>query len=80
MNSTSSTAATNPESQYFQDAKTVFQAYASDAEFRRIIDSGQFALLNVNPNGPAFQRISPTLRKQIPDYIKDYVSLNQFLD
>lgn len=64
----------------FQHAKNVFKAYASDGDFRKIVDGGQFAMLNVHPSGQSFQKISPALRKQIPEYIKDYVYLNQFLE
>lgn len=69
-----------PGERFFNDAKTFFKTYITDAEFRRIIDSGQFAMLNVNPNGNSFRNISPALRKQIPEYIKDHVALNQFMD
>jgi type I restriction enzyme, R subunit len=59
-------------------ARNVFKAYILDLNFRQCIDSGNFAKLNVNPNGLSFRKISPKLRKLIPEYIKDYVSLNQF--
>ena len=47
-------------------------------EFRQIIDNGNYALLNVYPNGEAFKKLTPELRKMIPEYIKDYVPLNSF--
>ncbi|AFN73367.1 type III restriction protein res subunit [Melioribacter roseus P3M-2] len=68
-----------PKEEYFEYAKTVFKAYILDAEFRQIIDNGNFALLNVSPYGEAFKRLSPELRKAIPEYIKDFVSLNKFV-
>ena len=67
-----------PEEKFFNYARNVFKAYIVDPEFRQIVDSGNFALLNVNPNGEAFMKIPARLRRLIPEYIKDYVSLNQF--
>ncbi|MCR4417768.1 MAG: DEAD/DEAH box helicase family protein [Ignavibacteria bacterium] len=68
-----------PKEEYFEYAKTVFKAYILDDEFRNIIESGNFALLNLSPYGEAFKRLSPELRKAIPEYIKDFVSLNKFV-
>ena len=67
-----------PNESAFTSARNVFKAYITDPEFRQIVDSGKFADLNVNPNGESFQKITPELRRQIPEYIKDYVPLNQF--
>jgi type I restriction enzyme R subunit len=67
-----------PGEDVFTYARNFFKAYITDAEFRRIIDAGNFALLNVNPNGESFKKITPELRRLIPEYVKDYVTLNQF--
>jgi len=67
-----------PKEEYFTYAKTVFKAYILDTEFRDIIDKGNFAYLNVTPYGEAFKKLPPELRKAIPEYIKDFVSLNKF--
>jgi type I restriction enzyme, R subunit len=67
-----------PGEPFFDVARNVFKAYILDLDFRKCIDSGNYALLNVNPNGASFRQIPPELRKLIPEYIKDYVSLNQF--
>jgi type I restriction enzyme R subunit len=67
-----------PGEAFFNAARNVFKAYILDLEFRQIVESGNYALLNVNPNGQAFKQIPPELRRAIPEYIKDYVSLNQF--
>ncbi len=67
-----------PKSQYFDYAKTVFRAYILDTEFRDIIDKGLFSYLNVTPYGEAFKQLPPELRKAIPEYIKDFVTLNKF--
>lgn len=68
-----------PKEEYFEYAKKVFKAYILDDEFRRIVDSGNFALLNISPYGEAFRKLTPELRKAIPEYIKDYVPLNKFI-
>ncbi|NPV39645.1 MAG: DEAD/DEAH box helicase family protein [Brevinematales bacterium] len=68
-----------PKEEYFAYAKTVFKAYILDADFRAIIDNKDFALLNVSPYGEAFKKLSPELRKAIPEYIKDFVPLNKFV-
>jgi len=67
-----------PSEDLFTYAKNVFKSYILDPEFRQIIDSGNYALLNVYPNGEAFKKLTPDLRKRIPEYIKDYVPLNRF--
>jgi len=68
-----------PKEQYFEYAKTVFKAYISDSEFRKIIDNGNFAMLNISPYGEAFMKLPQDLRKIIPEYIKDNVPLNKFV-
>ena len=67
-----------PSEDLFTYAKSVFKSYILDPEFRQIIDSGNYAFLNVYPNGEAFKKLTPDLRKRIPEYIKDYVPLNRF--
>ncbi|GIV41665.1 MAG: hypothetical protein KatS3mg034_0975 [Vicingaceae bacterium] len=68
-----------PKEEYFEYAKTVFKAYILDSEFRQIIDSGNFAILNLSPYGEAFKKLPPELRKIIPEYIKDNVPLNKIV-
>ncbi|BBB33010.1 type I restriction enzyme R subunit [Thermotomaculum hydrothermale] len=67
-----------PKEEYFEYAKTVFKAYIVDPEFRQIIDSGNYAMLNISPYGESYKKLPPELRKAIPEYIKDYVPLNIF--
>ncbi len=68
-----------PKEEYFEYAKTVFKAYILDAEFRAIIDNKNFALLNVSPYGEAYKKLPPELKSVIPEYIKDFVPLNNFV-
>ena len=58
-----------------------FEAYIKDANVRRIIDEGKVADLNVNPifNMKDLKAVPKEWVTRIPEYIKDYVSLNRFL-
>lgn len=68
-----------PEAAYFDFAKNYFKSYITDAQFRDIIENKNFALLNTNPNGDTFKKLTPELRTIIPEYIKDNVSINRFM-
>lgn len=68
-----------PDDEYFTIAKDYFKSYITDTEFRDIIENKKYALLNTNPNGDVFRKLTPELRSAIPEYIKDYVSLNKFI-
>lgn len=61
--------------------KTYFKAYATSDPLRHIIDQKELAKLFTFPGfGMADYRAVPEVyRDRIPEYIKDYVSLNQFL-
>jgi type I restriction enzyme R subunit len=68
-----------PDEKSFVAAKNYFKSYLTDAEFRDIIESQHYARLATNPNGRAFRELTPELRNQITEYIKDNISLNQFM-
>jgi type I restriction enzyme R subunit len=61
--------------------KTFFKAYATSGRVRDIIDSRQFTDLATNPvfSTRDFKAVPPKYRALVPEYIKDYVSLNQFV-
>lgn len=61
--------------------KYYFKAYAIDPHLREIIEKKQYTELNVNPTfGMAdFKAVPQEWRERIPEYVKDYVSLNQFM-
>ncbi|MEQ1529208.1 MAG: DEAD/DEAH box helicase family protein [Methylococcales bacterium] len=61
--------------------KYYFKAYATDGKLREIIDSKEFTDLNVNPTFGMgdFKAVPFDWRNRIPEYVKDYVSLNQFM-
>ena len=60
--------------------KTYFKAYLISDQVRHIIESKQFTDLATNPvfSTRDFRAVPKKYRTLIPDYIKDYVSLNQF--
>jgi type I restriction enzyme R subunit len=60
--------------------KTYFKAYATSDQVRHIIESGHFTDLATNPvfSTKDLKAVPAKYRKLVPDYIKDYVSLNQF--
>ena len=60
--------------------KTYFKAYATDGYLRDIIDKRRFAQLATNPvfSRDDFRAVPEKYRRLVPEYIKDYVSLNQF--
>jgi type I restriction enzyme, R subunit len=60
--------------------KNYFKAYVTSDQIRRIVETGQLTDLATNPvfSTKDFRAVPPKYRKLIPDYIKDYVSLNQF--
>jgi type I restriction enzyme R subunit len=68
-----------PTEDCFHFARIYFKSYISDPEFREIIENKNFALLNTNPNGDTFRKLSQELRTLIPEYIKDNVPLNKFM-
>ena len=69
-----------PDSQYVPYIRNYLKAYAADEHFRNIINDGRFADLNVYP-GFSMQefRALGYWRKTVPEYVKDYVPLNQFM-
>ena len=60
--------------------KTYFKAYATDDRIRHIIDQKELTELATNPvfSTRDFKAVPAKYRSLIPEYIKDYVSLNQF--
>ena len=60
--------------------KTYFKAYAADGPTRDIIDKRQFAMLATSAvfSTSDYRAVPKKYRVLIPEYVKDYVSLNQF--
>ena len=64
-----------------QAMKYYFKAYATDHRLRGIIETGHLTSLNVYPafGMTHFKAVPMAWRKRIPEYVKDYVPLNQFM-
>jgi type I restriction enzyme R subunit len=60
--------------------KTFFKAYVTSDQVRHIIESRHFTDLATNPvfSTRDFRAVPVKYRTLIPEYVKDYVSLNQF--
>jgi type I restriction enzyme R subunit len=61
--------------------KYFFKAYLTDNRVRDIIENKRLTELNTNPTFTMqdFKAVPAAWRTRVPDYIKDYVSLNQFM-
>lgn len=68
-----------PDENEFDLVRRYFEAYLLDPEFRAIVDSRQFARLATHPAGQAFKAVPEKWRHVVPEYVKDYVPINQFL-
>lgn len=60
--------------------KTYFKVYITDGYIRDVIDKRQFTGLATSPvfSTSDFRAVPQKYRNLIPEYVKDYVSLNQF--
>lgn len=60
--------------------KTYFKAYVTSGQIRDIIDSKDFTVLATHPmfSTRDFRAVPAKYRALVPEYVKDYVSLNQF--
>ena len=69
--------ALNLDDAVYGDARWFFEAYVTDSNYRDIIDNRQFVKLNVHTSGLAFENLTPELRKNILQYIKQNVDLER---
>ncbi len=69
-----------PESKYVPYIKNYLKAYVTDEKFRNIINNKHFADLNVYAgfSMPEFKALNGW-RDVVPEYVKDYVPINQFM-
>ena len=60
--------------------KTFFKAYLTSNRVRHVVDAGDFTDLSTNTvlSLTDFQAVPQQFKTLVPEYIKDYVSLNQF--
>ena len=69
-----------PDNKYVIPLKSYFKAYVTDGEIRDIVEKKQFARLATNPKLTIdeFKALNGW-REQVPEYVKDYVSLNTYV-
>ncbi|NLV73444.1 MAG: DEAD/DEAH box helicase family protein [Chloroflexi bacterium] len=69
------------EAQAIPAIRAYFNAYLTSKEVQRIVDAGTFAEFATNPvfSMNDFGAVPAKYRKLVPEYIKDYVSLNTFI-
>lgn len=69
------------EVEHIQAMKNYFKAYVSSNSIRDIIEKGVFTDLATNPSFSTsdYRAVPEKYRSLIPEYVKDYVSLNQFI-
>lgn len=69
-----------PDSKYILPIKNFLKAYITDAEVRAIVDSKEFGLFATNPKVTLGDfRALNGWRAVVPEYVKDYVSINTFM-
>jgi len=70
-----------PESKYVPYIKNYLKAYITDEKFRDIINNKHFAELNVYPgfSMSEFKALNGW-RETVPEYVKDYVPINQYMN
>ena len=69
-----------PESKYVPYIKNYLKAYVTDEKFRDIINNKHFAELNVYAGFTMSEfKALNGWRETVPEYVKDYVSVNQFM-
>src|SRR5215813_1212589 len=69
-----------PDASHMPQIRLFFKAYVTDGEIRDIVDKREFNRLATNPkvNLADFRALN-SWRDVIPEYVKDYVPLNQFM-
>jgi type I restriction enzyme R subunit len=73
-------AINKPESQFVLPIKNYLKAYITDNEVRDIIEKGEYTRLATNPklNFTDLKALNGWIEK-VPEYVKDYVSLNAYM-
>lgn len=69
------------EAQAISAMKHYFHAYLTDQQLRAIIEGGDLTKLYTHPSFTIqdYKAVPKLWREKIPNYIKDYISLNQFM-
>jgi type I restriction enzyme R subunit len=68
-----------PPSDYVLPTKNFIKAYVTDPKVREIVESKRYADFATSPTYDDFNALTKELRKLIPEYVKDYISLNKYV-
>jgi len=69
-----------PDEKQFTPARNFFKTYVLDPDFRMQVDDGNFAyIMGSHAGGESLLKLTIELRSKIIEYIKDYISFNQFV-
>ncbi|WKZ38291.1 MAG: DEAD/DEAH box helicase family protein [Anaerolineales bacterium] len=69
-----------PDEKQFTPARNFFKTYVLEPDFRSKVNEGDFAyLMGSHAGGESLRNLTIELRNKIIEYIKDYVSFNQFV-
>ena len=68
-----------PDPKYIIQIRNFLKAYIVDSRVREIVDSKEYAQFATHPAGEDFRTLSKELRDLIPEYVKDYISLNTYM-
>ncbi len=69
-----------PENKYVLQIKNYLKAYITDAEIRDIVETKEYSRFATNPKVTMkdFRELNG-YREAVPEYVKDYVSVNTFM-
>ncbi len=69
-----------PAARSLPAVKAFFKAYVTSDFTRLVVDAGEFTKLATNPafSMQDYRSVPPRYRALVPEYVKDYVSLNRF--
>lgn len=68
-----------PAMEFILPIKNFIKAYITDSKVREIVEKKQYARFATSPVKDDFRALSSQWRKTIPEYVKDYVSLNTYM-
>jgi type I restriction enzyme R subunit len=68
-----------PPADFVLPVKNFLKAYVTDPKVREIVESKRYADFATSPTYDDFNALTKDLRKLIPEYVKDYISLNKYV-
>lgn len=68
----------NPEVDQLLHIRNFIKAYIVDSQLRDIVESKEYGQLATNPIKDDFKALTPHWREEVPTYINNYVSINEY--